>query len=820
MGRRSLNSISLFKDLARTGFHTSIITTYSVDAAFYDGSLFQRLRTYGCENAILLADKRMLDRAIAETPESFARAGIGYAVVPVALDHCFHPKLHIRLGADGGSLVVGSANATAAGWGGNRELITSFEWWRRRDDPDNAVVQSLIRKAFDYVVPWVADADQVSLRRKLKLIERDASWLFEATPIDGPLTLADGTAVDLFFERADGGVSIMRRLVDEIGSVPVRRLIIVSPYWDGNLSALHELQHRLAPNETVIALNARKPEFAVASLKNADAVRFAKVFDGSGADRFIHAKAIIVEADDYDHLLLGSANCSTNALGSFEGPAVNAEASMYRRLTPGSAVSALGLDLSQSIDPSDITTAPKEQKPPAEPALPWPGSIEAAGKIIRWRPAPELTLAAAGSQLMLGDAVFPFTRERDGLHFVELPELPCYPIIARIALAGGRITSAVIVNDEVRLGQAAPGMGNSKLRAALERIELGENDLLDLAALATLIFTTPEKARPIPANRTASGGSSSTDKEPPPEGQDYESAEAFRTAMEAKSPSKGEDQRLNIGGPDEVSLFRIVMRGMSDAIAFENDLVAGEEEPDGSDPNAPDGPPPPPDKTTLPRRAFTGKQVEKRRIDVFRATKAFETYLSILAASEAPPPRKITAEACFILRLMVEASRQAMLREEDGQQSEVYALELAPIPRNRDDTFVIRAGKMLHGLWVGSKSVPALLSRLQIARHFDELPYDCFALVVMSRWASARCVLAMANNQSKDLANKVSLIAAQVWRATAKWPPLDREAEIEFVRRLDKALGIVEAETDELIVHYQALSATLSAPMPSSAAAA
>ena len=61
-----MNRISLFKDLARTGFHTSITTTYSVDAAFYDGSLHHRLRSYGCDNNILMADANMLQRAIAQ----------------------------------------------------------------------------------------------------------------------------------------------------------------------------------------------------------------------------------------------------------------------------------------------------------------------------------------------------------------------------------------------------------------------------------------------------------------------------------------------------------------------------------------------------------------------------------------------------------------------------------------------------------------------------------------------------------------------------------------------------------------------------------
>lgn len=75
-------TISLIKDLAKTGWHSSIMTTYSVDPAFYDGSIEYRLRTHGCENNILLADTVMLKRSLNATPEAFKNAGRRYASQP------------------------------------------------------------------------------------------------------------------------------------------------------------------------------------------------------------------------------------------------------------------------------------------------------------------------------------------------------------------------------------------------------------------------------------------------------------------------------------------------------------------------------------------------------------------------------------------------------------------------------------------------------------------------------------------------------------------------------------------------------------------
>ena len=93
------------------------MTTYSVDPSFYDGSIEYRLRTYGCENNILMADAVMLGRAINSTPEAFRNAGRKYAIVPMRVDGCFHPTVHLRLGLDSAKIIIGSANATAAGWG-------------------------------------------------------------------------------------------------------------------------------------------------------------------------------------------------------------------------------------------------------------------------------------------------------------------------------------------------------------------------------------------------------------------------------------------------------------------------------------------------------------------------------------------------------------------------------------------------------------------------------------------------------------------------------------------------------------------------------
>lgn len=813
-----MNSISLFKDLARTGFHTSIVTTYSVDAAFYDGSLHHRLRAYGSDNNILMADANMLQRAIAETPESFGRAGTAYALLPIAVAGAFHPKITIRLGSDAGCVVVGSANATAAGWGRNREIVAQFEWWRKRSDGDENANRQLIRKAFDYVSKWLLEAGLEAIKRKLDLIERDAAWLFETEANEGPVELNDGTLVDLLCEDASGGPGILSRINDLVGGAAVTRLVVLSPYWDAKLEGLLGLIAAIKPDQTTIAVSAHSPEFPVDQLHRIPQVGFAGVFDGNVAARFIHAKVFVIETEEWDHIIFGSANCSDDALGLADLAARNAECSVYRRLPAGSGLDLLGLDISSTFDRSALL-APKKELLEAKASAPLPlGTIEAAGSSLRWVPSKRIT-DPDGAVLLIPEGEFAFSRIRSGNYALDLPAKPRFPLIARIRLNNGALTSAVIVNDAVSLAHAAPGLGDKRLRSAFAKVELEGGDFLELASLAAIIFSETPESRRRAAKAVKSIGRAhgkGTDGEEEHVVYDYESPEAFREAMSAGGPFKGDSGRLNFDDPDAVNLLRIILRGIGQA-ENEDDALYRDEVPEGGDGNDEgDGntnSDPPDDQDngggpgTVPRepRTYQRDEAERQSLDILKAVDCFEAYIARLAADETPPPRKLTAEVCFVLRLMVEACRRPLVVKEGDKKDELFALDLVPKPHDRDRAFAVRVGRILQRLWQGNRSEPPLLSRISIGQHQTEMPFDCFALVVLTRWALARSVMAMASSKQTELAGFVTKGAIAIWKVTQSWPQLDQEAELEFAGRLDGALGIDAEETKLLLKHYTEL---------------
>lgn len=814
-----MNSISLFKDFARAGFHTSIITTYSVDAAFYDGSLHHRLRAYGSENNILMADASMLQRAISETPESFARAGVAYALVPVGVPGAFHPKISLRLGSDAGCLIVGSANATAAGWGRNREIVGQFEWWRKRNDGEEIAHHKLIRKAFDYVTRWLEGTGLDAIGRKLELIERDAAWLFEVDAEQGPVALNDDSLADLLCEDARGGPSILSQLVGFLGGQSVKRLTVLSPYWDAKLEGLLALIDAFNPAETVIALSAHEPQLPIDQLERIPKVMFAGIFEGNDRARFIHAKAFVLETDEHDHVVFGSANCSDDALGLIDQAARNAECSVYRRVPAGRGRELLGVDFSVMIDRSDLKEPSKDTvEPKLDRSIPL-GSIEAASSRIRWVPSRRI-VDPANAQLVIAEGEYPFEKGQGETYSVDLTGKPRFPMIARVRLNDGTLTSAAIVNDTVSLTHAAPGMGDRRLRSAFAKVELEGGDFLELASLAAIIFSeTPDRRRKANKIISAAGRAGGKDDESDDEyvAFDYESPEAFREAMSASAPSKGDTDRLNFDDPDAVNLLRIILRDIGQPESDDDGLYSDELTGTGIDDastgrddgtNESDGdhidlPPPP-----APRQ-YRPEEAEKQSLDIHRAIACFEAYIARLADDPAPPPRKLTAEVCFILRLMVEACRRPMHVEIKKKQKKLFALDLVPKPRDRERAFVIRVGRILQALWVGTKSKRGLLSRISIAHYQTELPFDCFAIVALTRWALARSVMAVLDTKQADLAKVVTKSAMAVWKTTCAWPHLDKEAELEFVGKLDAALGIDPEETGALLRHYEDLTAKL-----------
>lgn len=322
-----------FDVFAESGFHSAFLTTYAFGAQAFEDVPFSRLRGSGCRNIVILADRQMVNQSFAELgPPKFA--GSSYHLVKADAPGAFHPKITLLVGAKKGRLLIGSANLTALGLGGNKELVASLSYGE--DITSNArhfaAALSYIRSKVPSDDLWFSTAMQRALRSSL--------WLRDAMEIPLP---AQETELDfaLLHDRADE--TILDQIAANLGDDPIQRLIVVSPYWDMKLEGLARLRSIMGEPPTDLLIDAGSTYFPKSELRRFSDIGIFKV-EATDSKRFVHAKLLIAQGQSWDHVISGSMNCTLPAL---LGPTImrgNAEAGIYKRVPPGTALAALGLE--------------------------------------------------------------------------------------------------------------------------------------------------------------------------------------------------------------------------------------------------------------------------------------------------------------------------------------------------------------------------------------------------------------------------------------------------------------------------------------------
>ncbi|MDF0490208.1 hypothetical protein PX554_18940 [Sphingomonas sp. H39-1-10] len=360
-------------------FHSAIATSFAVEFAAVEQILLPQLMASGASNLLLITDARMASLALSDGSILPTALGRDYALhSPPAADGIFHPKIILQIGRNSARAFVSSANLTAAGLAGNAEVSIEIEC-NDEDGPEREIVRSIWRY-LDALVP----SSPSPARDGLRWAGERAAWL------DGPpglllQELDDGSAIA--FVSAPDATGIGDRFVSFVGDEKVQSLVVISPYWDTDLSALADLSRRLAPKQIILPIDATSHEFPV-DAPFASKPRIVEL--GWSSRRFTHAKIIVASTARHDHVLFGSANCTTPALGRAGATGSNAEACIYRRLRRGGAREALGLD--RWLDGDAIALG---DLPPRVPSTPiplkaiearQPGTFELDGAVLSWRP--------------------------------------------------------------------------------------------------------------------------------------------------------------------------------------------------------------------------------------------------------------------------------------------------------------------------------------------------------------------------------------------------------------------------------------------------
>lgn len=506
--------MKLYERFADKGYHTSILTTFGIDFDAYENIVLPRLRGAGCRNNIVIPDARMLTHALTGASTLPDHAGKLYTVTGATARQVFHPKLFLQIGRKGGRIFVGSANITSSGLAGNLELVGTISCGE-----EDSAEQRIVAAAWQYLARFVGYG-QEALRGQQDWMLARAPWLRHAVASSEKMGLADQTEAAFLTTGEETGIG--QRFADLIGG-PVARLIVVSPYWDMGLAALSYLNERLSPEEISVVIDpavVQFPKDAASALPNMKLYRR----NGFREGRFIHAKTIIAQTQNADHILLGSANCTHAALGREGYVGENEEVCLYRKLPPNTIIQALDLagilDEEHTIEPAEIDEPELDDELPLEElADQAPGQFEVRVDVLVWRPAPSIDPAGCTIELLdQNGAVIPCRLPplySDRSPRFQISETDVRPSFARLVFSDGHRSAPAIVTLIDRLSSAIRETRSRKTENALrglnEETEAGLMLMEVLDVLERLEPDTDKDKVPITTPKASRGNDDGSD---------------------------------------------------------------------------------------------------------------------------------------------------------------------------------------------------------------------------------------------------------------------------------------------------------------------
>ena len=795
-----------------------MLTTFSVDPAFYDASVQYRLRAMGCQNNILLADAAMLTQAIDQMPDAFINAGRKYLIVPLSVGGAYHPKIALRYGKYKARLNIGSANVTSAGWGSNQEVVSALSWSNALDNRDNDIQLSMIAKAHDWLMKRMSETKDSDLLYKLDLLESQSPWLKDAPRPIGTQSFSDDTRIDLLLSDMVAPNGLSDQFISAVEG-EVERLIIISPYWDKDLNALSRLHTAFGGPQTHIfvstgsAVERRQSTFPVEKWNFKPAPIFHPM-GSSDEHRFLHAKLIMAQTEHYDYIIYGSANCTVAALGISQKPGTNTEAVIYRRLPRGTIEHQLKLDFGVELQSSDITSPVREENENSKPVQFDPGKIERRDRQLIWS-CPD-DIPSHGSSFRVGDerVKTQFVQGRRPFIYID-DELTAATIITRIELADGRISKPVIVADSEMLMASAPNPLASSLKRKLDAVLNGDNDLINLARDIHLIFDdddgdTPREA----AMRAARSRSTSTSVSA---GRDYDSPEAFRQALNLKSDMNS-GAFAHSDNPALQMILKIVLRGIIDLENSDSideaeackaaELALGEDQDDegyteGQSHTKAGEADPAKDEHT----AITVKDFERNQASLMKAVGVFESHIQMMKTSDAPVDLNFVTRALFMIYLMLYGCTKKYSFEE-GSTEVLIPFSGIGTDQQRDG-FLLQAARIVNVIW-GPSFKDSLMGRIRLDKEDTNLAVPILTLIILSRWILAAMLSeARRERDAQRLRDILEQQVPKLFVSTSAFAMINPEKIATVIERMEMNIGMEKLQADAIRTVLEEIEGTL-----------
>ncbi len=353
-----LKAITGSKDITN-----AIILTHNIDFVFLQSLVLAAFRRCGHPTITVLADAQCAAESFSHQAAVLDGLGVRYRVVPVAMSpgFRFHPKAVLLSSEKDATLFVGSGNLTFGGWRENAEV-----WMRFDASVDGASVFREFHQYMRQLLERVPLSDVITEELTEAFDATTRRWWSDEAISPSPTLLG----------RAGLGAPLLESFLGVQGAERLDELVVCSPYFDPEGSALHALIEQAAPSRTTVLCQpsgstlTRKAFAAGGETANLQQVSFEHLsLDGEPRTAFIHAKFYGLLRGDQALVIAGSANCSRAALLA-RGSDGNAELMALRRMPVAEFESSFVGELHRIPAPAVLAeTAPDADEPSAATGL-------------------------------------------------------------------------------------------------------------------------------------------------------------------------------------------------------------------------------------------------------------------------------------------------------------------------------------------------------------------------------------------------------------------------------------------------------------------
>lgn len=319
----------------RQKYQSCLITCYSFDFTFFEERVMPVLRTANIRNVNVFLDGKFLDNSLEHSTGNEFRSQKTYGLNPIYSIGVFHPKIMLLTGPKHGLLIIGSGNITNSGLNTNDEI-----WGAFHIDTIESASAPLFSAVWNYLQPFLLRAKGFNAK-KIQWIYQYSPWL-ERLPeyvIGDFINFTDDIGIS--FIANDNKRPIYDEVIRILPKKELRKITIISPFYDEKGEILEEINKDLKPKEIICLVD---PLFGILpihiSISLQKIVKFWSWLDCSSdfnpLYNRLHAKLFHFDyVDEKEYLLIGSMNASIQAFGGPSTKPVNEEAGLLLSRNPG-----------------------------------------------------------------------------------------------------------------------------------------------------------------------------------------------------------------------------------------------------------------------------------------------------------------------------------------------------------------------------------------------------------------------------------------------------------------------------------------------------